>query len=87
MYKLRSVCGKFYKVGFSQNLKKRVTKAKREAPFAVCDDVEILFSGNPHEAFAYEKTLLDQAVSANLSGFSGATEWCLTKNYLTCSID
>ena len=87
VYKLRSVCGKFYKIGFTQNLKKRVARVKRETPFAVCDDVEILFSGNPHEAFVYEKTLLDAGVSANFSGFCGATEWCLRKNYLTCSID
>lgn len=80
VYKLRSVCGRFYKIGFTQNLKKRVTKAKWEAPFAVCDDVEVLFSGNPYEAFAYEKMLLDQAASANFSGFSGATEWVMAES-------
>lgn len=79
VYLLRSVCGKFCKVGFTQDLKKRVAKVRRSTPFAIREEVELLFTGNAREAFAFEYDILRASTSARFSGFSGATEWVLTK--------
>ena len=80
VYRFDSVCGKYSKVGFTQDLKKRKTKISWATPFAVSDAISILFQGSALEAFSLEQQLISRSESAGFSGFSGATEWLLSED-------
>lgn len=80
VYRLNSECGLYSKVGFTQNFKKRVAAVKCRTPFAVCDEVVVLFNGDARVAFALEDRFVSSCASAGFSGFSGATEWLLAES-------
>lgn len=80
VYRINSVCGKFSKVGFTQDIKKRVTAIKRFTPFEIDSEFSIIFHGCPKEAFALEGRLLAACRSAGFSGFCGATEWLVAES-------
>ena len=80
VYRLNSVCGRYSKIGFTQNLKKRVASIKSRTPFAVSEEVVIVFSGDARVAFSLEDRLVSFCASAGFSGFSGATEWLLSED-------
>ena len=80
VYRINSACGKFSKVGFTQNIKKRFADVKRFTPFEVHSDFVVIFHGSPIEAFALEGKLLSACTSAGFSGFSGATEWLVAES-------
>lgn len=80
VYRIDSECGRYSKVGFTQNFKKRINAVKCRSPFAVCAEAEVLFSGGAAAAFALEGRLISSCVSANFSGFSGATEWLVSES-------
>lgn len=79
VYRLDSECGRYCKIGFTQNFKKRVSSLKSKTPFSV-GVPEVIFSGSAEVAFALEERLYCSGTSANFSGFSGATEWLLSED-------
>ena len=79
VYRLDSECGRYCKIGFTQNFKKRVSSLKSQTPFSV-GVPEVIFSGSAEVAFALEERLVSSCVSAGFSGFCGATEWLLSED-------
>lgn len=75
LYIIRSDCGRFFKVGISNNLQRRITELKRSTPFSF-HSLHVK-SGVGHEIRAIEKALHDEFESACMKGFNGATEWFL----------
>lgn len=79
VYRVDAVDGSYSKVGFTQNLKKRMKFLRHDTPFAVKVPV-ILYQGCALTAFELESRLLEAGVSAGFAGFCGATEWLLSES-------
>lgn len=73
-YLLRSDCGQFMKVGVTKNTKRRFKELKDATPFIFSPIAVVYFERGGH-ALAIEKSVREFCVSANFSGFNGATEW------------
>ena len=69
LYRIDSACGKFSKIGFTQNLLKRLGKR-----------MHVIKEGSPFHVFDLEKALILSVESAGFSGFEGATEWLLSED-------
>lgn len=81
LYILRSDCGRFFKVGISNNLKRRMVELKRSTPFAF-SNIHVT-RGIGREIRDMEKTLHGEFTSACMKGFSGATEWFIWSDSIT----
>jgi hypothetical protein len=73
LYCLKSACGGFLKVGITNNMQTRMRALKNATPF----DFIVLKESKMHgaDARSLEKQIHDSYESADLRGFSGATEW------------
>ena len=80
LYRIDSACGKFSKIGFTQNLLKRLGDVECRVPFALGKRMHVIKEGSPFAVFELEKVLMLSAASANFSGFEGATEWLLSED-------
>lgn len=80
LYRIDSACGKFSKIGFTQNLLKRLGDVECRVPFALGKRMHVIKEGSPFHVFDLEKTLILSAESAGFSGFEGATEWLLSED-------
>ena len=88
VYRVLSACGRYEKIGVSTwALEQRLIRLRAATPFEISPEIEVLFQGSSEQVVDFEQKALASKVSAGFSGFCGATEWCLTKNYLTCSIN
>lgn len=76
VYRIKSACGAYEKVGVSTwDLRQRLIRIRAATPFAVADDIEVLFQGSASDVVEFEQRCLSSGVSAGFSGFCGATEW------------
>ncbi|ATI16520.1 hypothetical protein kpv79_67 [Klebsiella phage vB_KpnM_KpV79] len=73
LYALRSDCGRYVKIGITNNFKRRFRKLKRVTPFDVSVIERIECDGQTARQF--EKMFHDKFESAGFTGFDGATEW------------
>ena len=80
LYRIDSACGKFSKIGFTQNLLKRLGDVECRVPFALGKKVSVLFRGDKHSAIAFEKALVERVETAGFHGFEGATEWLVSES-------
>lgn len=76
LYALRSVCGKFIKVGISNQPDVRLQTLVRRTPFEF-HKVEIVRFENGKHAWYMEKIFHDNFTSAEFQGFDGCTEWLI----------
>lgn len=74
LYCLRSECGKFVKVGITNNKKSRFETLKRRTPFNF-NVIELFTHEDGSKAREWEKLFHQSFESANLTGFDGCTEW------------
>lgn len=75
LYLLRSECGRYFKVGITNNIKRRLNELKRSTPF---DFVHLeSFKGDGQIVFDIEKAFHANFKKAKMKGFNGATEWFL----------
>lgn len=80
LYRIDSACGKFSKIGFTQNLLKRLSDVECRVPFALGKRMHVIKEGSPFHVFDLEKALILSVESAGFSGFEGATEWLLAES-------
>ena len=80
VYRIDSACGLYSKVGFTQNLLKRLSDVECRVPFKLGNRMHVIKEGSPFAMFEYEKELILTVASAGFSGFSGATEWLLSED-------
>ena len=80
LYRLDSECGTFSKIGFTQNLLKRLGDVECRVPFKLGKRMRVVKEGSPFAVFELEKVLMLSVASANFSGFEGATEWLLAED-------
>ena len=80
VYRIDSACGLYSKVGFTQNLRKRLTDMEGRVPFKLGGRIKVLFKGNARVACELEHRLKLGAKSARFSGFDGASEWLLAES-------
>ena len=80
LYRIDSACGKFSKIGFTQNLLKRLGDVECRVPFALGKRMHVIKEGSPFHVFDLEKALILSVESAGFSGFEGATEWLLSED-------
>ena len=80
LYRLDSECGTFSKIGFTQNLLKRLGDVECRVPFALGKRMHVIKEGSPFHVFDLEKALILSVESAGFSGFEGATEWLLAES-------
>ena len=80
LYRLDSECGKYSKIGFTQNLLKRLGDVECRVPFKLGKRMRVIKEGSPFSVFELEKELVLSVDSANFSGFEGATEWLLAES-------
>ena len=73
MYALRSECGKYIKIGISNNPKRRHVELKNKTPFNFMVVEQV--NGGGKEILEMEKRFHQNYKSAGFSGFSGSTEW------------
>lgn len=73
LYAIRSDCGRYVKIGISNNFKQRFSKLKRVTPFDVSVIERIECDGQT--ASQLEKMFHREFKSAGFTGFDGATEW------------
>ena len=78
IYALRSECGRYVKVGITNNPSRRISKLERSTPFKF-NAVEII-SGNGCDVLRMETSIHRKYESANKTGFDGATEWLMYDN-------
>lgn len=73
LYILRHECNNYYKVGISNQPKRRLKRLRKTTPF----DFEIIgiFKGDGKYVYETEQTIHKTFPSANLKSFDGATEW------------
>ena len=81
MYLLKSKCDKFFKVGITNNIKRRLVELKRVTPFEFVTLVCVESDG--HNVVEIEKTFHEHFNSANMKGFNGSTEWFVWDNSVT----
>ena len=73
LYLLRSSCGGFFKIGITNNIKRRLTELKRSTPF---DFLHVEnFTGDGKLVFEMERAFRTSFTKAEMKGFNGATEW------------
>ena len=80
VYRVDSKYGVYSKVGFTQNLRKRLTDMEGRVPFKLGGRIKVLFKGNARVACELEHRLKLGAKSARFSGFDGASEWLLAES-------
>lgn len=80
LYRLDSECGTFSKIGFTQNLLKRLGDVECRVPFKLGKRMRVVKEGSPFHVFDLEKALILSVESAGFSGFEGATEWLLAED-------
>ena len=80
LYRLDSECGTYAKIGFTQNLLKRLGDVECRVPFKLGKRMRVIKEGSPFAVFELEKDLILSVASANFSGFEGATEWLLSED-------
>lgn len=80
LYRLDSECGTYSKIGFTQNLLKRLGDVECRVPFKLGKRMHVIKEGGPYAVFELEKELILSVDSANFSGFEGATEWLLAES-------
>lgn len=73
VYILKSECGKFMKIGLSNNPSSRIKCLSAVTPFKFSRVAQLKLPGN--EAPKLETRLHKESVSAGLLGFDGCTEW------------
>lgn len=73
LYALRSDCGRYVKIGVTNNFKQRFHILKRVTPFDVSVIERIECDGQTARRF--EKMFHNEFESAGFTGFDGATEW------------
>lgn len=74
LYALRSECGRYLKVGISNNPDARLKSLSARTPFAF-NRVELIRFDNGKDALDNETRIHRNHESASLSGFDGCTEW------------
>lgn len=80
LYALRSECGKYVKVGISNNPERRHVELRRSTPFAFsCIEK---FEGYGDKIAELEKHFHASYESAGFVGFDGCTEWLVCSNEL-----
>lgn len=75
LYALRSECGRYVKVGISNNPTKRHSRLRRATPFKFVLIEQI--SGKGDEIYEMECMFHNKYESAGFAGFDGATEWLM----------
>lgn len=80
LYALRSECGKYVKVGISNNPKRRHKGLERETPFKFHVIEQI--SGDGSRIAELEKYFHNKYERAGFNGFDGATEWLICSDEL-----
>lgn len=80
IYVLRSECGKYVKVGISNNPKRRHTELARATPFTF--NLVEQFSGDGVKIYELEKHFHSKYERDGFTGFDGATEWLVCSNEL-----
>lgn len=75
LYLLISRCGKYMKIGITNNPLNRFYNLRHKTPFEF--NIKFCISMSGRLAFQYEKEILKKYSSAEMSGFSGATEWLI----------
>lgn len=73
LYLLRSSCGNYFKVGITNNIRRRLIELKRCTPFNFTHIDS--FSGDGKVVFDIEKTFHASFNKAGKEGFNGCTEW------------
>ena len=75
LYSLRSECGKYVKVGISNNPKRRQKRLEKRTPFKF--HVIERISGDGAKIAALEKYFHNKYERARFAGFDGCTEWLI----------
>ena len=73
LYALRSECGRYVKVGISNDPKRRHNELEKRTPFKF--NLVEQISGDGAKIAALEKHFHDKYERAGFTGFDGATEW------------
>ena len=73
LYLLKSTCDKFFKVGITNNIKRRIVELKRVTPFEFIKLGHVKCHGQ--NIIEIEKTFHKHFDNANMKGFNGSTEW------------
>lgn len=85
LYVLKSLSGKYVKVGISNRYKQRISCLKRKTPF--CFEIIKLFNSDGETILSLEKDFHSHFESAGLTGFDGCTEWLKWNPNITTLID
>lgn len=80
LYRVDSKYGSYSKVGFTQNLRKRLTDMESRVPFLLGSRIHVLFEGQATVACELEYRLVSSVESAKFSGFDGSGEWLLSES-------
>ena len=80
LYALRSECGKYVKVGISNEPRRRHNELEKRTPFKFNLIEQI--SGDGDKIYKLEKHFHNKYESAGFTGFDGCTEWLVCSNEL-----
>lgn len=84
LYALRSECGRYVKIGISNNPEKRIAKLKLSTPFGLSLVEQI--NGDGGKIAELEKYFHNKYDMAGLCGFDGCTEWLTVNDELMIEI-